>query len=130
MEIKNKNGDVISTNMLDDNQAIFVNMSEFIQHNIIVQTTNKNIKDCMERLRSGTGEYVKYLFCKLSASLRKADYEKAYKDKKMWSDICSDIVILACARYLLFGSKIPMSLNLEHLKGSIKPEEEEQHTNA
>lgn len=113
-----KIGDKIDSKSLSNNQIIYLDGSSFVNEPIIVETSNNEVVKIISRFK----KMKKLELCCLTETIIKSIKNRNMKEEyakfesgitKDFDDICSDILLIACANHVLTGKLLPISLNMK-----------------
>ncbi len=116
-----QNGETATMEDFNENEKIYVNAVLLIKDPVVVETTNKNIKNILENLKNKDKREVIVLSNKVYKMILSTDTDSIYNKKKEWGNFCDDIVIVYVARHLLYNSPIPIMPYEEFKKHKIEP---------
>lgn len=95
----------------DAPEYVLVGATPLGYKDVAVRVRNKLIVDTIEKMLADKVN-AKACFVGAWASTRNIDVPKAYAEQgDVWDKFCDDIVLFMCARFALFGSLVPISLD-------------------
>ena len=104
-----KDGQMISYNDIADDEILYVNSALLIKDAVIVQTTNKYIKNAIKDLRKMNKKQLILLSNKVYKIVLSTNLDLIYNKEKEWQDFCDDMIIVYVARNILYNKPIPIT---------------------
>jgi hypothetical protein len=115
-----KDGELATFDDFKEKEKMYIVSTILIKDPVVVQTTNKHIKNSIEKLKKKDKTELINMSNKVYRDILAVDVDSIYNKKQEWQNFCDDIILVYVTRNILYNSPIPVMPYKEFKKHQIE----------
>jgi hypothetical protein len=94
---------------LEKDENVYVHAEQITGHALLIKTTNSKIKDLLKDFEKDSRKETIYICNSAYHCIKSQNIDDIYKNPILFENYCTDVIIVYVARYILYGSVIPIT---------------------